>query len=215
MRDTPVHEVFTRRASHHAAWRGRRGARGHPPRSSPKRRLCSAEAEEEGRSRRTSPFSRRPFSCLRGAEDRQLVLIACLDRSSDLKNRFSCRRRKSLASDIRAMATDRARAELVTTSVTTSITSDASISSTRPYDLDAPARSGRIYALGYQVEGLLRDNRVEVRVLFGVWSEGPHDGALSFSGHVDAPSGELSWQRLWQMENREFSTLFSTTRRAR
>jgi hypothetical protein len=61
----------------------------------------------------------------------------------------------------------------VATSVATSTSSDASISSTRPYDLDAPARSGRIYALPHQVEGLVRDNRMEVRVLFGASSEGP------------------------------------------
>jgi hypothetical protein len=37
----------------------------------------------------------------------------------------------------------------------------------RPYDLDAHARFGRIYALRYQVEGLVQANWVEVRVLFG------------------------------------------------
>ena len=55
----------------------------------------------------------------------------------------------------------------VATSVATSRSSDASIASTRPDDLDAPARSGRIYASTDKVEGLVQANWVEVRVLFG------------------------------------------------
>src|SRR5690349_4756869 len=35
--------------------------------------------------------------------------------------------------------------------------------------MDALARPGRIRHPSYQVEGLVRDNRVEVRVLFGAW----------------------------------------------
>jgi hypothetical protein len=68
---------------------------------------------------------------------------------------------------------------LPTASPATCRSSNPSISSTRPYDLDAPARSGRIYALRYQVEGLVRDNRVEVRVLFGASREGSTKRGLS------------------------------------
>jgi len=48
--------------------------------------------------------------------------------------------------------------------VATARSSDPSISSTQPDDLDAGARSGRIYTSTDKVEGLVRDNRVEVRV---------------------------------------------------
>jgi hypothetical protein len=88
------------------------------------------------------------------------------------------------------------------TSVATSKSSDASTSSTRPYDLDAAGRSGRTYALPRQVEGLVRDNRVEVRVLFRASREGPASrGLLSFRGHVDAPRGNFRGNALRQMEN--------------
>ena len=42
-----------------------------------------------------------------------------------------------------------------------------------PYDLDAPARSGPIDASTDKVEGLVRANRVEVRVLFGAYRKAP------------------------------------------
>jgi hypothetical protein len=58
-----------------------------------------------------------------------------------------------------------------------------------PHDLDAPARSGRIYSFPRQVEGLVRDNRVEVRVLIGASAKAPLVGALVGLGERD---GELA-----------------------
>ena len=56
---------------------------------------------------------------------------------------------------------------VVATSVATSRSSDPSVSSDFPDESDVVARSGRIGHPGDKVEGLVRDNRVEVRVLFG------------------------------------------------
>ena len=53
----------------------------------------------------------------------------------------------------------------------TSRSSYASVSSARRDDTDDLARR-RMWQSSYQIEGLVRDNRVEVRVLFGA-SEGP------------------------------------------
>jgi hypothetical protein len=69
-------------------------------------------------------------------------------------------------------ASPRLTPAVVATSAATSKSSNPSISSTRPYDLEAPARSGRIYSPPDKVEGLVQANWVEVRVLFGA-SEGP------------------------------------------
>jgi hypothetical protein len=58
--------------------------------------------------------------------------------------------------------------------------------STRLDDQDDLTRSGRISQPGYQVEGLVRDNRVEVRVLFGRTSQKPRSpgGVSSFLPEV-------------------------------
>jgi hypothetical protein len=71
----------------------------------------------------------------------------------------------------------------VRTNLRTSTASEPSRSSSPEDGLSRPGWNGRYGQAMDRVEGLVRDNRVEVRVLFGASSEGPASaGLLSFMG---------------------------------
>jgi hypothetical protein len=79
--------------------------------------------------------------------------------------------------------------------VATSRSSDASRSSRIVDVMDDLARNGRIGHLIHQVEGLVRDNRVEVRVLFGALRRSPAPRGFSCPDARRRAVGHFSRQR--------------------
>jgi hypothetical protein len=69
-------------------------------------------------------------------------------------------------------------------------------------EMDDLARNGRIGHLTDQVEGLVRDNRVEVRVSSAHLREAPLRGAISCPDAQPRPVGHFPGNGLWQMGHR-------------
>ena len=82
----------------------------------------------------------------------------------------------------RTPASSRSWSLMATTPLTTSTPSRVSRVFSTADRNDAAVRSTTRRSSAHRIEGLVRDNRVEVRVLFGALRKAPHGGAFAFSG---------------------------------
>src|SRR4029078_8712036 len=81
---------------------------------------------------------------------------------------------------------------MATTPLTTSTPSRVSRVFSTADRKDAAARNTTPRSSAHRVEGLVRDNRVEVRVLFGALRKAPPGGAFRVLGLLDRNGGRTS-----------------------